>query len=154
VLSVSAIGLKYLELEKGSSSSTIKAGHEIPVSQTKEPVDIDQLFNMFDEKTRTAIQQNTNNFGDGLAGRGLQLNETIHTLRPLVAKAIPVLRNLASPQTDLANFFPALERVSEQVAPVAQQQAEFFTEQDTFFKAFASVAKSLEEATEGGPPAL
>jgi virulence factor Mce-like protein len=154
VLSVSAIGLKYLELEKGSSSSTIKAGHEIPVSQTKEPVDIDQLFNMFDEKTRTAIQQNTNNFGDGLAGRGLGLNETIHTLRPLLAHGVPVLRNLASPQTDLANFFPALERVSEQAAPVAQQQAEFFSEQDTFFKAFASVAKSLEEATEGGPPAL
>jgi virulence factor Mce-like protein len=154
VLSVSAIGLKYLELEKGSSSKTIKAGHEIPVSQTKEPVDIDQLFNMFDEKTRTAIQQNTNNFGDGLAGRGLRLNETIHTLRPLVAKAIPVLRNLAAPQTDLANFFPALERVNEQTAPVAAQNAALFTEQDTFFKAFASVAKSLEEATEGGPASL
>ncbi len=154
VLSVSAIGLKYLELEKGSSSKTIAAGHEIPVSQAKEPVDIDQLFNMFDEKTRTAIQQNTNNFGDGLAGRGLGLNETIHTLRPLLAHGIPVLRNLASPQTDLRNFFPALERVSEQAAPVAQQQADFFSEQDTFFRAFASVAKSLEEATEEGPATL
>src|SRR6185437_10009790 len=109
VLSVSAIGLKYLELEKGHSSKTIKAGQEIPADQTKEPVDIDQLFNMFDEKTRTAIQINTNNFGDGLAGRGLELNETIHTLRPLVATAIPVLHNLAAPQTDLHNFFPALE---------------------------------------------
>ncbi|HWG07416.1 MAG TPA: MlaD family protein [Solirubrobacteraceae bacterium] len=154
VLSVSAIGLKYLELEKGHSTKTISAGHEIPVSQVTEPVDIDQLFNMFDEKTRTAIQQNTNNFGDGLAGRGLELNETIHTLRPLVATAIPVLHNLAAPQTDLHNFFPALERVSEQVAPVANQQAALFVEQDTFFKAFASVAKSLEEATEGGPAAL
>lgn len=154
VLSVSAIGLKYLELEKGTSSRTIKAGGEIPLSQTTEPVDIDQLFNMFDEKTRTAIQQNTNNFGDGLAGRGLELNETIHTLRPLVNHAIPVLRNLASPQTDLANFFPALERVSEQAAPVAEQQAAFYSEQDTFFKAFASVAKSIEEATEGGPASL
>ena len=37
---------------------------------------------------------------------------------------------------------------------MAQQQAEFFSEQDTFFKAFASVSKSIEEATEGGPPAL
>jgi virulence factor Mce-like protein len=154
VLSVSAIGLKYLELEKGSSSKTIEAGHEIPVSQTKEPVDIDQLFNMFDEKTRTAIQQNTNNFGDGLAGRGLGLNETIHALRPLLQHGLPVLKNLASPQTDLRNLFPALERVSEQAAPVAQQQADFFSEQDTFFKAFASVAKSLEEATEEGPATL
>src|ERR1017187_7180649 len=76
VLSVSAIGLKYLELEKGTSAQTIKAGGEIPVSQSREPVDIDQLFNMFDAKTRTANQQNLNNFGDGLAGRGLGLNNT------------------------------------------------------------------------------
>ncbi len=154
VLSVSAIGLKYLELEKGTSSKTIKAGGEIPLDQSKEPVDIDELFNMFDERTRTAIQQNTNTFGDGLAGRGVELNEAIGTLKPLVNRAIPVLRNLASPQTDLRAFFPALERVSEQAAPVAQQQAALFVDQDTFFKAFAGVAKSLEEATVGGPPAL
>ena len=53
---------------------------------------------MFDEKTRKAIKQNTNNFGDGLAGRGLGLNNTIHELRPLVTNAVPVLHNLADPQ--------------------------------------------------------
>jgi virulence factor Mce-like protein len=154
VLSVSAIGLKYLELEKGTSSRTIKAGGEIPIDQSQEPVDIDQLFNMFDERTRTAIQQNTNNFGDGLAGRGLELNDAIATLKPLVTRAIPVLHNLASPQTDLRAFFPALERVSEQAAPVAAQQAALYVDQDTFFKAWAGVARALEEATVGGPPAL
>jgi virulence factor Mce-like protein len=154
VLSVSAIGLKYLELEKGKSSETIKAGHAIPVSQTTEPVDIDQLFNMFDEKTRTAIQQNTNNFGDGLAGRGLEINEALHTLKPLVTNAIPVLHNLASPQTDLRGLFKGLDRPAEETAPVAAQNATLFSEQDTFFTAFASVAKSLEEATEGGPASL
>ncbi|HEV2982520.1 MAG TPA: MlaD family protein [Solirubrobacteraceae bacterium] len=154
VLSVSAIGLKYLELERGTSHTPLHAGEEIPVSQTREPVDIDQLFNMFDSKTRTANQVNLNNFGDGLAGRGIGLNETIHTLRPLVTNAIPVLRNLASPATGLSEFFKALERVSEQAAPVGQTQANFFAEQDTFFAAWASVAKSLEEATQGGPPSL
>jgi ABC-type transporter Mla subunit MlaD len=154
VLSVSAIGLKYLELEKGTSSKTIKAGHEIPVSQTTEPVDIDQLFNMFDEKTRTAIQQNTNNFGDGLAGRGLEINDAIATLKPLVTNAIPLLHNLASPQTDLRGLFKGLDRPAEQTAPVAAENAALFSEQDTFFTAFAGVAKSLEEATVGGPASL
>ncbi len=154
VLSVSAIGLKYLELEKGTSTKTLKAGSEIPVSQATEPVDIDQLFNMFDEKTRTASQVNLNNFGDGLAGRGLELNEAIATLRPLVTKAIPVLRNLAAPQTGLREFFKALDAVSSQVAPVANEQAAFFSDQDTFFTAFAGAAHSLELATEGGPASL
>src|SRR5207302_10278211 len=116
VLSVSAIGLKYLELEKGTSKQTLRAGQSIPIAQTREPVDIDQLFNMFDEKTRTGIQIATNNFGDGLAGRGLGLNNTIHELRPLVVDAVPVLHNLASPQTGLREFWKALDRVAEQNA--------------------------------------
>ena len=154
VLSVSAIGLKYLELEKGTSPKPLRAGETIPVSQTTEPVDIDQLFNMFDEKTRTASQINLNNFGNGLAGRGLGLNETIHTLRPLVTNAIPVLRNLADPRTGLREFWKALDRAAEQNAPVAQTNAQLWSDQDTFFTAWASVARSLEEATRGGPASL
>jgi ABC-type transporter Mla subunit MlaD len=154
VQSVSAIGLKYLELEKGTSLVGIKPGHAIPVTQTSEPVDIDQFFNMFDEKTRTASQQNLNAFGDGLAGRGLGLNNTIATLRPLVTRAIPVLHNLASPQTDLHGFFVGLDRPTSQTAPVAQANANFFSYQDTFFKAWASVATSLERAIVLAPPSL
>ena len=123
VQSVSTIGLKYLELEKGTSKTTLKAGQTIPESHTSEPVNIEELFNMFNKKTRTAIKVNTNNFGDGLAGRGLGLNNTIHELRPLVTKAIPVLRNLAAPQTGLHDLFVDLDRAASQTAPVAQQNA-------------------------------
>jgi virulence factor Mce-like protein len=112
VQSVSAIGLKYLDLEKGTSKETLKAGATIPASQTREPVDIDELFNMFNEPTRKAIKVSTNNFGDGIAGRGLGLNNTIAELRPLVVHAIPALHNLALPVTDLSNLFPALDRVA------------------------------------------
>jgi virulence factor Mce-like protein len=154
VQSVSAVGLKYLELEKGTSPQTLKAGATIPVSQTREPVDINQLFDMFDQKTRTAIQVNTINFGDGLAGRGLGLNNTIATLRPLVTNGTPVLHNLAAAKTGLRELFFALDRVASQTAPVAQANANVFSDLDTFFSAFASVAPSLEAAIEGGAPAL
>jgi ABC-type transporter Mla subunit MlaD len=154
VQSVSAVGLKYLELEKGTSSQTLKEGATIPVTQVHEPVDINQLFNMFDQKTRTAIQQNTINFGDGLAERGLGLNNTIATLRPLVTNATPVFHNLASPKTGLGELFVALDRVASQTAPVAQANANVFSYLDTFFTAFAGVSPSLERTIEGGPAAL
>jgi len=67
---------------------------------------------------------------------------------------VPVLHNLASPQTGLREFFIALDRASAQAAPVAQQQANYYADLDTFFKAWASVAPSLEAATEGGPASL
>jgi virulence factor Mce-like protein len=154
VQSVSAIGLKYLSLEKGHSSQKIKPGATIPVSQTREPVDIDQLFDMFDQKTRHATQENLTSFGDGLAGRGIGLNETIVALRPLVTNAIPVLHNIASPQTGFGQFFVALDRAAKEVAPVSEVNAAMYNDLDTFFTAFASVSPSLEQAIVGGPPAL
>jgi virulence factor Mce-like protein len=154
VQSVSTIGLKYLALEKGHSARALKAGGTIPVSQTREPVDLDQFFNMFDKKTRVANQVNLTSFGNGLAGRGIGLNETIATLRPLVTNAIPVLHNLASPQTGFGELFVALDRAAKEVAPVASEQAALYSDLDTFFTAWASVAPSLEQSIEGGPPAL
>jgi virulence factor Mce-like protein len=154
VQSVSTVGLKYLELVKGSSSQTLKAGHTIPISQTREPVNIEELFNMFNKPTRTAIKINSNNFGDGLAGRGLGLNNTIAELRPLVIHAIPALHNLALPATGLHELWIALDRVAGQTAPVAQANAELFSNLDTFFKAWASVSPSIEAANKGGPASL
>jgi virulence factor Mce-like protein len=154
VQSVSAIGLKYLELERGTSQAKLQSGQTIPVSQTRQPVDIDELFDMFDERTRTANQENLNNFGDGLAGRGLGLNTVIGELRPLVINAVPVLHNLAAPKTDLRGFFQGLERAAAAAAPVARAQAALYSDLDRFFGAFASVSPSLEQAIEGGPAAL
>jgi ABC-type transporter Mla subunit MlaD len=154
VQSLSSIGLKYLQLEKGTSRRTLKAGGTIPSSQVREPVNIEELFNMFDQKTRTANQVNLNNYGDGLAGRGLGLNNTIATLRPLVTNAIPVFHNLAAPATGLRELFIALDRVASQSAPVADANGALYRNLDTFFTAWASVAHSLELATEGGPPSL
>jgi virulence factor Mce-like protein len=154
VQSVSAVGLKYLSLIKGHSSQTLKEGATIPVSQTSEPVEISQLFDMFDKKTRNASQVNLTAFGNGLAGRGIGINETIVALRPLVTNAIPVLHNLASPQTGFGQLFAAFDRAAKETAPAAQDQADFYSNLDTFFTAFASVAPSFEEALKGAPPAL
>jgi ABC-type transporter Mla subunit MlaD len=154
VQSVSSIGLKYLSLEKGTSQRTLKAGATIPIAQVREPVNIEELFNMFDEKTRTANQVQLNNYGDGLAGRGLGINKIIATLRPLVTNAIPVLRNLAAPATGLRELFIALDRAASETAPVAEANGAWYRELDKFFTDWASVASSIEKATVGGPPSL
>src|SRR5271155_2004901 len=154
VQSVSTIGLKYLSLEKGKSTRTLKPGQSIPITQVREPVNIEELFNMFNQKTSTALAVNTIANGNGLAGRGLGLNNTIATLRPLLTNAVPVLHNLAAPATSLRELFIALDRAASQTAPVAAANAALAVNLDTFFKAFASVSSSLEAATVGGPPAL
>jgi virulence factor Mce-like protein len=154
VESVSTIGLKYLELKRGTSHATLAPGQTIPVSQSREPVEIQDFFNIFDKPTRDAIQENTITYGAGFAGRGPGINQAIATLRPLVKNAIPVLHNLASPQTGLGQLFVALDKTASQIAPVAEEQAAFFVDLDTFFTEWAKAAPSLERTIEGGPAAL
>ena len=151
----SALGLKYLEIDRGNSSQGFKPGSTIPVSAAHpEPVEIDQVFNMFDDPTRTAIQTNLLEFGNALAGRGVDLNEAIGQLKPLVQVLTPVMRNLADPNTGLSNFVSSLSATAAEVAPVAEIQGQLFVDLDTTFGAFARVSRPfIQESISRSPAA-
>jgi virulence factor Mce-like protein len=152
----SALGLKFLQLSPGDSSEAFAAGETIPLaSYTPEPVDIDQFFDMFDEPTRKAIQRSQAGFGNGLAGRGPQLNEGIGALRMLAENSQETLRTIVQPSTDFAGFWRALEDLSATVAPVAATQADLFVALDRTFAAFARVSRPyIQETIEKGPRTL
>jgi len=152
----SALGLKYLEIVKGSSSKGYAAGSTVPLSAAHpEPVDIDQLLNTFDTPTRIAIQENLTEFGTALGGRGVDLNQAIGELRPLLVRLQPVAANLSSPRTELGRFFRALEATAAEVAPVAETQAQLFVALDSTFGALAGVARPfIQETISETPPTL
>jgi len=152
----SALGLKFLQVTPGNSKKGFKAGETIPVTASHpEPVDIDQFFDMFDEKTRQAIRQNLAGFGNALAGRGPQINEAIGALRRFAVTSQPVLRTIVEPSTDFAGFWRALEDLSATVAPVAETQANVFVVLDRTFSAFARVSRPfIQETIEKSPGTL
>ena len=148
VRSRSALGLKYLDLKRGSSDQGFEPGSTMPITAaTPEPIEIDQVFNTFDDDTRAAIQTNLTEFGNALAGRGASLNAAIGDLRPLVERLEPVMRNLASSDTDLAGFVRGLSAAAAEVAPVAEQQGQLFVSLDRTFGAFADVARPFIQET-------
>jgi ABC-type transporter Mla subunit MlaD len=152
----SPLGLKYLQIVPGNSKEGFAAGETIPVKAAHpEPVDIDQFFDMFDEKTRKAIQRNLAGFGNGLAGRGPQLNNAFVALRMLAESSEPALSDLVAPSTGFGEFFKALEALSATVAPVAEQQASMFAALDRTFAAFARVSRPyIQETISKGPETL
>jgi ABC-type transporter Mla subunit MlaD len=152
----SPLGLKYLQILPGDSSKGFAAGETIPISAAHpEPVDIDQFFDMFDEKTRTAIQRNLAGFGNALAGRGPQLNGFFAVLRLAVESGQPALANLVAPSTNFGGFWRALEDLSATVAPVAEEQASMFAGLDRTFAAFAAVSRPfIQETISKGPETL
>jgi virulence factor Mce-like protein len=151
----SALGLKYLQINRGDSSQGFKPGSTMPLTAARpEPVEIDQVFNMFDEPTRVAIQSNLLEFGNALAGRGVDLNEAIGQLKPLVERLTPVMRNLADPNTGLSNFVSSLSATAAEVAPVAEIQGQLFADLDTTFAAFARVSRPfIQESISRSPAA-
>jgi virulence factor Mce-like protein len=156
VRSRSALGLKYVEITPGNSTRGFKAGDTIPLrNATPRPVEIDQVLNTFNLPTRIGIRRSLVGFGDGLAGRGQDLNEAIALLPPLLTNLQPVAVNLADPRTKLVRFFPALERAARIVAPVARVQAELFVNLDTTFTALSQVARPfIQETITKSPPTL
>jgi virulence factor Mce-like protein len=156
VRSRSALGLKYVEITPGSSSRGFEAGDTIPLrNATPEPVEIDQVLNTFNLPTRIGIRRSLTGFGNGLAGRGQDLNEAIALLPPLLTNLRPVALNLADPRTKLVRFFPALERAARIVAPVARVQAELFENLDTTFTALSQVARPfIQDTITQSPPTL
>jgi virulence factor Mce-like protein len=154
VRALSALGLKYLEIDRGTSSQGFRPGSTLPLTSARpEPVDIDQVFNMFDAPTRVAIQTNLLEFGNALAGRGVDLNAAIGQLKPLVEVLTPVMKNLADPNTGLSNFVSSLSATAAEVAPVAEIQGQLFADLDTTFAAFARVARPFIQDTISKAPA-
>lgn len=137
-----ALGLKFLEITPGDSDRGLPEGSSLGLANARpEPVEIDELFNTFQEPTRRDIQKNLREFGTSIAGRGPTLNAALGEATPLVRRLVPVMRNLSSEQTDLAGFFRALERAAAEVAPVAETQASMFNALETTFGALAAVSR-------------
>jgi virulence factor Mce-like protein len=161
----SALGLKFVEITKGdlpvngsanASKNGFADGATIPLrNATPTPVEIDEVFNTFNQPTRTASTTNITEFANALAGRGQNLNDAISFAPVLLANLIPVANNLSNPATRLNNLFPALERAASIVAPAAQTQADLFVNLDTTFSSLADVARPfIQDTISNGPPAL
>jgi virulence factor Mce-like protein len=154
VLSKSVLGLKYLDLIKGSSRQTYQDGATMDVSHTTVPVQIDQVFDMFNAPTRTAIEQNLVGFGDTFAARGSAFNDTVASLPALLLYLRPVARYLAAPSTELTRFLVSLDRFMGVVAPVANVNSRLFTDMASTFAAISSSPGALEATIAKSPSTL
>jgi virulence factor Mce-like protein len=150
----SALGLKYVELTTGASKKTFGDGATLPAKQATVPVEIDQVFNIFDKKTRDAAQNNLGGYGDAFAGRGGAINATLQTTSPLLLHLRNVAANLADPKTDLPGFFEGIGRTVRTVAPVSKINARLFTTMADTFDALSRDPEALRQTISKQPATL
>jgi ABC-type transporter Mla subunit MlaD len=153
----SALGLKYIQITEGSSSRGFEDGATIPLANyaKRRPVDIDEFYSMFSEKTREAAQENLRGYGAAFAGRGESINRAIVAFKPLTLNAARVLGNITERDTRFERFFKEQGDAAGIVAPVAAIQAALFVSLDRTFTAFADVARPyIEQSITKGPSGL
>ncbi len=150
----SALGLKYVELDVGRSKKVFGDGATMPASQAEVPVELDEFYNMFDAPTRRAAQGNLKGFGDALAARGADLNQTIQVAPQLFDHLQSVMANLSDPRTHLRSFFKELDDTVRVVAPVSQTNAHLFTTMANTFEAFSRDPQALKDTISKSPETL
>lgn len=82
---VSLLGERYVDLERGTAGGKIlPSGATLSVQQTDTATDLDQILNTIDEPTGKALSALVTMLGQGLKGNGVNTNETIKALAPVM----------------------------------------------------------------------
>jgi virulence factor Mce-like protein len=150
----SVLGLKYVELQRGSETETLESGATLTFDRAHIPVEIDEFFGIFDEPTREGSRKNMQGFGDALAQRGPSINRTIEEAPRLLRHLEPVMRMLARDDTRLARFFGELNDFTRTVAPVADRWANSFEAGADTFEAWSRYPDELGQTIERSVPTL
>jgi virulence factor Mce-like protein len=148
----SPLGLKYLEVKPGKRGRPIEDGGELALARSVPTVELDEVFDAFDESTRRALQRTVNGLGTGVAGRGADFNESVALAPELGGRAERVFANVSDPATRLRRAVQALQRVTDELSPVAPRFAAIFDNANTTLSAVAGVRSELEQVLAELPP--
>ena len=150
----SVLGLKYVELTRGKSKETFEDGDLMKASQATFPVELDDLYNIFDKKTRDASRENLKGAGNAFTQRGASLNETIGLAPRFLTHLEPVARLLSDEDTNLPRFFKEIGDAVRVVAPVADRYAHSFTAGARTFEAWSRDPEALKDTISESVPTL
>ncbi len=164
----------FIDLEPGSpSASTVSSGHTIPVTQTADPVQLDQVLDALNTDTRANLQHFLIYYGQALTlkpnaaedaeqlpeVRGLNGAQAINRAYHLGPKALRggAVVNQATTGTqphDLSKLIASIGKVTSALNVHEQQLGELIGNFNTFFAALAAQSEPLRATVAELPSAL
>jgi phospholipid/cholesterol/gamma-HCH transport system substrate-binding protein len=103
--SLSGIANRYVELQPGPNSAPkIDSGGHIGADKTQAPVDLDQLFNTLDPKTRKGLQDIIQGGATQYHGKAAQAAAALHYFNPAISTTSRVMRELVLDRVAFQRF--------------------------------------------------
>jgi phospholipid/cholesterol/gamma-HCH transport system substrate-binding protein len=105
VPSLSTVANRYIALSPGPNSNpALPPGSTLPASATKEVVDLDELFNTFNPKTRLGLQQVIQGSAEQYAGAGEALAHSTELFAPSLSATDHFFEQLVRDQPVFTSF--------------------------------------------------
>jgi phospholipid/cholesterol/gamma-HCH transport system substrate-binding protein len=153
----------FVELKPGSpTASTVSSGYTIPITQTADPVQLDQVLDALNSDTRQNLQNFLIGFGNGLTRKpsaadnaeqepevrglnGAQALNLSYQRGPRALRATAVLNQaISGTEThDLSKLVEGIGKVTAALNVHEQQLSELIVNFNAFFRAFATEADAL-----------
>jgi phospholipid/cholesterol/gamma-HCH transport system substrate-binding protein len=103
--SLSGIANRYLDLQLGpANGEEIDDGGVIGVDDTATAVELDEIFDLFDDRTRTGLQDFFKGSAAMLQGRGRELRRGVHYLNPALSTGARLFQELTRDEALLKRF--------------------------------------------------
>lgn len=97
IRAVSLLGERYVDLDRGTPSAPVlEDGALIPASRTERAVELQEVLDVVDEPTGTALAALIVAFGEGLAARGVDAAAAIDALEPALTETGRLLEILGA----------------------------------------------------------
>ena len=124
----------------------LEEGGVLEVSQTRNAVQIDEIFNALDDETRNAFQRWQENGALAIAGRGLDLNDALGNLGPFVTDASEIVAALERQKVALKGLVRDTGTVFAALSERDQELAGAITGAEATFGALADADEALAES--------
>jgi phospholipid/cholesterol/gamma-HCH transport system substrate-binding protein len=164
----------FVDLQPGSpSAKTLSSGATLPITQTSDPVQLDQVLNALNTETRANLQNFLIGYGDGLTRkpnaeedaeqdpivRGVSGAEAVnkaYVRGPSALRATAVLNQAitGTEQHDLSKLVVSINKVTSALNVHEQQLGELIVNFNTFFSEFAAQSAPLRTTVGELPSAL
>jgi phospholipid/cholesterol/gamma-HCH transport system substrate-binding protein len=155
VPSLSGVANRYVALTPGPNSAPkLSAGAKLPASSAHSVTDIDQLFDIFNERTRKGLQQVIEGSAEQYAGASHALNVATPYFAPSLAATDHIFAELTRDQPILTNFLVQSAKATTTIAARSQQLSELVEHADTAFQALGSQRNNLAAGVAALPVVL
>lgn len=145
--SLSGVANRYIAISPGPNNAPeLRSGAILGSDKTTSVVDVDQLFNTFDAKTRQGLQEVIQGSGIQYAGKGPQVNAAAKYLNPALSTTDQLVRELTRDQGLLTQAIVNGASVTGAVAQRAPQLTSLVTNLNGMMGAIASQNASLSQA--------